>query len=188
MGVPLLETHGLEVFIAIALFHWVFLAADYGLGWIANISSKQKKAWAINVVSMIHAIYAIRVNFIYYHRLAHDPVFGYDEIIASALAVSLGYFIWDAYISILYSGIGFAIHGVACAGVFLLAYRPFLMHFGVLFLGYELSTPFLNVHHLLVIRFYALFMLIYVGQASSMEGWKDSCFEYVCTYRHVFLC
>ncbi len=60
------------------------------------------------------------------------------------------YFLWDTYVSIRHYrdyGPSFVFHGVVCFTVFLLGLGgPFAFYFGGVFLMFELSTPFLNIH------------------------------------------
>jgi len=61
--------------------------------------------------------------------------------------MSAGYFLWDAAVCLYHirsTGIGFALHGVACTIAYAWSQRPFVHYWAVLFLLYELSTPFLN--------------------------------------------
>jgi len=148
IGVAYLADHAFTVVASIAVFQLLFVAAAAAApAFLGNKAThKQRSAWQLHVVSMAHCLYALITVYRYGGALADAPVFGYDAALAGAVAVSLGYFYWDAYASVLYSGLGFAIHGIACALVFTFGYRPFLLHFAIEFLRFELSTPFLNLH------------------------------------------
>ncbi|KAJ3079496.1 hypothetical protein HDU99_010749 [Rhizoclosmatium hyalinum] len=41
---------------------------------------------------------------------------------------------------------GFIVHGVSAFTVYLITFRPFIQYYGSVFIMYELSTPFLNIH------------------------------------------
>ncbi|KAJ1651036.1 hypothetical protein IWQ61_008306 [Dispira simplex] len=59
------------------------------------------------------------------------------------------YFLWDLAISLRHirqTGPGFVLHALVACLVFLFSYRPFLNAYGPIFLMFELSTPFLNIH------------------------------------------
>src|SRR6202012_5275935 len=43
-------------------------------------------------------------------------------------------------------GVGSLVHAVAALGITLLGFRPFANYYGVPFILYEVSTPFLNMH------------------------------------------
>ena len=67
----------------------------------------------------------------------------------SLFAITTGYFLWDTMVSLLYlreNGPGFLIHAVLCCYVFVCSYKPFMQYYGVHFLLWELSSPFLNLH------------------------------------------
>lgn len=80
------------------------------------------------------------------HPLAKDRTYGYDKQAADVYSIALGYFIWDAAVSILYDGLGFIAHGVLCMTAFTLTFHPVFQYDGLGFLLWELSTPFLNIH------------------------------------------
>jgi len=74
-------------------------------------------------------------------------VLGFDDRVARALAISIGYFVWDATVCILFNqGPGFLLHGFSCLAVFLYSFRPFAQGFVPVFLLWETSTIFLNIH------------------------------------------
>ncbi|KAI9228028.1 MAG: DUF887-domain-containing protein [Piptocephalis tieghemiana] len=111
----------------------------------------QQINWNIHVVSMVHCAIALPIAFRLLARgaLQDDRIFGYDRDVADSMAISLGYFIWDAIVSIRHIrsfGPEFCLHGVACSAIFLQGYQPFFMSFGPIFLLYEISTVFLNIH------------------------------------------
>ena len=67
----------------------------------------------------------------------------------SLFAITTGYFLWDTMVSLIYlreNGPGFLIHAVLCCYVFVCSYKPFMQYYGVHFLLWELSSPFLNLH------------------------------------------
>ena len=60
-----------------------------------------------------------------------------------------GYFLWDTTVSVEHLeilGVSSLLHGLAALGVSMLGFRPFANYYGINFVLYELSTPFLNVH------------------------------------------
>ncbi|ORY97304.1 TLC domain-domain-containing protein [Syncephalastrum racemosum] len=107
--------------------------------------------WHVHVVSSVHSV-IISVGSILIlldGDLAKDRVFGYSAWAANIYSVSFGYFIWDVIMAIRYiefQGISMVCHGLAGFVVILLSYRPFINYYGAIFLLYEASTPFLNIH------------------------------------------
>lgn len=104
----------------------------------------------IHIVSMIQALLILALSY---------PLFG-DEVLAQSpnaytpysgfvCAMALGYFVWDSYVCLRYIklfGPGFLVHGLAAGFVFMQALRPYALKWAPIFLFFEASTPFLNVH------------------------------------------
>ncbi|ORX94268.1 TLC domain-domain-containing protein [Clohesyomyces aquaticus] len=60
-----------------------------------------------------------------------------------------GYFLWDLMISGMYldvAGISALLHAIGALAVTMIGFRPFGNYYGLSFILYELSTPFLNIH------------------------------------------
>ncbi|KAL7748851.1 hypothetical protein RI367_005764 [Sorochytrium milnesiophthora] len=116
-----------------------------------GLSKTKKLDWDVHVVSMVHSLVIV-----YYAWplmddpvLSRDRVFGYTHEAGTTYAICCGYFLWDTIFSLLHIrefGAGFFAHGISCFIVFLWSFRPFLLYYGSVFLLFELSTPFLNVH------------------------------------------
>ncbi|KAJ1967610.1 hypothetical protein H4R35_006662 [Dimargaris xerosporica] len=111
----------------------------------------QQVNWHIHVVSLAHCLLALYLSIplINHPSLIYDMIEGYWYYYANIAAISCGYFLWDSIVSLRYireTGIGFAIHGLSALGVFLLSFRPFITPYGPVFIMFELSTPFLNIH------------------------------------------
>ncbi|CAG8779002.1 13054_t:CDS:2, partial [Racocetra persica] len=111
----------------------------------------KRLSWDLHWVSMAHCLTVIFLSFplLYQEELQKDKIFGYNAYAGNVYSIACGYFLWDALISLYYVkefGFGFALHGICCFGVFIFAFRPFLNYYGSVFLMYEISTPFLNVH------------------------------------------
>ena len=59
------------------------------------------------------------------------------------------YFVWDMYICavrIKENGWQMLVHALASFAVFLFGLGPFTFYYGAVFILFELSTPFLNIH------------------------------------------
>ncbi|CAD6930925.1 unnamed protein product [Tilletia caries] len=104
-----------------------------------------KTSWDVHWVAFVHAVLITPLAAMQWYKvtagsdkqpLRIDRTYGYDPEVGQVYAIALGYFIWDAWVSILYDGPGFIAHGL----------RPVFMYDGLSFLLWELSTPFLNIH------------------------------------------
>ena len=64
-------------------------------------------------------------------------------------AFAAGYFLWDIWTSSIYLSVvgpGALVHAIAALIITMLGFRPFANYYGLNFILYELSTPFLNIH------------------------------------------
>lgn len=112
-------------------------------------SEKTRNNWDAHVVSLVHAalIVALSSRCLNIPTLDADRAFGFHRGSSFVMALSCGYFVWDATEAIVhYTEIGFVLHGIACLCVFLLGSRPFAQYYGVRFLFWEVSTIFLDIH------------------------------------------
>ncbi|KAJ3123157.1 hypothetical protein HK100_011701 [Physocladia obscura] len=78
--------------------------------------------------------------------LSTDKLWGYSKFGGDVNAIVLGYFAWDIFMALQMGDVGFIVHGVSAFMVYLLCFKPFIMYYGAVFILYELSTPFLNIH------------------------------------------
>ncbi|KAK3902731.1 TLC domain-containing protein [Staphylotrichum tortipilum] len=118
---------------------------------------RSKKAnWDTHVVSLAQSLlinalalwvmYADdeRRTFDYEHR-----VWGYTGACGLVQALAVGYFVWDLGITLLnfdIFGLGLLAHAVSALAVYTFGFRPYLNYYSPIFILYELSTPFLNIH------------------------------------------
>lgn len=72
----------------------------------------------------------------------------YHPHAALLLAVSTGYFCWDLKYALDHpeGGAAFAVHGVLCLWVYGNSLRPFCQDMSLVFLGFELSSPFVHAY------------------------------------------
>lgn len=78
-----------------------------------------------------------------------ERLWGYSGAAGLAQACAAGYFLWDVTTSTLHMdvmGASSLAHAAAALAITLLGFRPFANYYGLNFVLYELSTPFLNVH------------------------------------------
>ncbi|KAK6435376.1 hypothetical protein LTR95_008440 [Oleoguttula sp. CCFEE 5521] len=115
--------------------------------------------WDTRVTGLVQAVFictaALRV-------IASDPtrvgstwetrLWGYSPAAGKVQAWAAGYFLWDILISARWVdmyGPTALVHAVAAFVVTMIGFRPFGNYYGVNFVLYELSTPFLNLHWML---------------------------------------
>ncbi|KAK9484136.1 TLC domain-containing protein [Lipomyces starkeyi] len=151
---PALSKHIHEVVLAFALYQGLFLLGPFFGSFVSSyktLNERTRLNFDIHIVSQVQCLLILALAFpaFFDPDLQDDHIFAYSPYGGLVYAFAVGYFAWDSYISIKFIkwfGPGFALHGVASLSVFLLSFRPFLMYYGPIFLYFELSTPFLNVH------------------------------------------
>ncbi|KAF9967622.1 hypothetical protein BGZ70_008833 [Mortierella alpina] len=116
-----------------------------------QLAKAKKLNWDVHVVSSVHAIAIVLLStpLLWNETLMQNKIFGYDFYAGQVYAIACGYFLWDTIHSIRHMkefGIGFVFHGFCSFSVFIFSFRPFLQYYGSVFLMFELSTPFLNIH------------------------------------------
>ncbi|KAK0628531.1 TLC domain-containing protein [Bombardia bombarda] len=120
-------------------------------------NSRGKKVnWDAHVVSLVQSTLinslALWVMFTDKERSSMDwqqRVWGYTGASAMIQALACGYFVWDFITTLLFLdvfGLGLLAHAASALAVFSFGFRPFLNYYSTVFILYELSTPFLNVH------------------------------------------
>ena len=168
-----LELHSLPLHIhevIFAAFLYTFTCAVVA-PWISNtffakpysrLSRRNKLNWDVHIVSFVQAIIinGLSLYDIWFDeqrkQLRASTIEGWEGRLWSYLgfgglcqSFALGYFLWDLCICTLHVDIfgwGMVAHAVSAVTVFGLGYRPFIYFSAPIFLLYELSTPFLNIH------------------------------------------
>lgn len=118
---------------------------------------RAKKAnWDAHVVSLMQSIVinslALWTMYADEQRSAMDfeqRVWGYTGAGGMIQALACGYFVWDLGITLLnldIFGIGLLAHAISALTVYSFGFRPYLNYYSSVFILYELSTPFLNIH------------------------------------------
>ncbi|KAH6583788.1 hypothetical protein BASA61_007847 [Batrachochytrium salamandrivorans] len=154
IGLQKLDTHLWHILLSATTIQIIFLASCWlssPISHYARLAPTKKASWGMHVVSMIFslAICTLAVPVFYTPELAADKLFGYSYYSGIVYSIACGYFLWDICVSVYYieeCGIGFVAHAVACFSVFILSFRPFLYYYGSVFLMFEISTVFLNIH------------------------------------------
>ncbi|KAK4692860.1 hypothetical protein P7C71_g4427, partial [Lecanoromycetidae sp. Uapishka_2] len=125
----------------------------------ASLSRKTRVNWDVHAVSLFQSCFinvaALSVIYLDKERWKMGPrerVWGYTGATGMVQGLSAGYFLWDLMMSAkdmdLY-GPGALVHAASSLAVTLLGFRPFCNYYGLNFILYELSTPFLNIHWLM---------------------------------------
>jgi len=116
-----------------------------------SLEKKKQTQWNIRVVSLIHSV-IVSLSCLYLlveSELSNERVFGHSHSASIIFTISCSYFLWDTLVT-LYNfqdfGFGFLIHGVSCFLIYFFVFKPLFMYYGLCFLLYEMSTPFLNIN------------------------------------------
>ncbi|CAH0026385.1 unnamed protein product [Clonostachys rhizophaga] len=122
----------------------------------SKLPRKTKLNWDAHVVSMVQSclinVLAIWVMLANEERRRMDweeRVWGYTGAEGMIQALAAGYFVWDFFVSSLHFdvfGPGTLAHAIAALLVYGLGFRPLVNFYAPVFILWELSTPFLNVH------------------------------------------
>lgn len=112
--------------------------------------------WDVHVVSFVQAtiinVLAISVMILDNERAEMNQaerVYGYTGAGGMIQALATGYFLWDLLVTAVYLpifGISMLTHAVCALIVFSFGFRPFVNYYGCVFILWELSSPFLNIH------------------------------------------
>jgi hypothetical protein len=108
---------------------------------------------ASNVVSLVFSFFiaiAATKTWWYWSGGCSDPYIFEPETYFT-LAASLGYFIWDVMICLMFRktmGNDILFHSILCCSVFVVSLQPFMMFHANSFLLFEWSTPFLKMYRL----------------------------------------
>jgi hypothetical protein len=159
---PTLTEHIHEVLLAFAFYQFIhsvlapWLSPRLFPKHYPNFNRRTKVNWDVHVVSLVQSVLinaaALWVMFADQERQsmsAGERVFGYTGACGLIQALAVGYFLYDLIVSIVYVrifGIGLLFHAISALWVFSLGFRPFLNFYAPVFILYELSSPFLNIH------------------------------------------
>ncbi|KAG0677466.1 hypothetical protein C6P41_003261 [Kluyveromyces marxianus] len=130
--------------------------AGYRLSWNTKDANRNKRELVIQsslrLVSWIQSLIVLYLSFeaILYNKSVHPQSNSYDRIFRSdpynvqVCVFAIGYFLWDIYISLVYSTMPFVLHGVVSTVVYTIGLKPYINYYAGIFLMFELSNPFLN--------------------------------------------
>ncbi|KAF2233117.1 DUF887-domain-containing protein, partial [Viridothelium virens] len=162
LNLPTLPLHIHEVLFAFTLYHLVNTQLSPWLSSLlfprtyAGLNRRTRINWDVHVVSMVQcclinalAVWTIVADSERRSMGAGARVFGYTGAGGLIQALAAGYFLWDFVLCarhVAVFGPGLLAHAVSALVVFGLGFRPVFNYYGPVFILYELSTPFLNVH------------------------------------------
>jgi len=112
----------------------------------------ERRRFSGRVTGFVHAVSVICIAFWILldpeetRETELDRLYGFSDRANLLFAHSCGFFLWDIFVCLGASKIdvGFLCHAIACFVCYLFGQYPYLHYWGVRFLLYELSTPFLN--------------------------------------------
>lgn len=109
---------------------------------------------SIHFISLLQTLVVLylSISFLINPRLSSDPypdcesrIFGYHRHTEVVCIFAIGYFMWDAFISLLYSSLPFVLHGIVSSVVYFIGIKPYIQYYAPVFLIFEISNPFLNI-------------------------------------------
>ncbi|KAI0903073.1 TLC domain-containing protein [Ustulina deusta] len=161
-NLPTLPLHIHEVVIIAAFYEFVrsvvspvlssrLFPAQYGA-----LSKTKKLNWDVHVVSLVQSTtinaLALWVMYVDEERKQMDwqeRLWGYSGGSAMIQALAAGYFLWDLFVTaanVNIFGLGMLAHAVSALLVYSFGFRPFVNYYSTVFILWELSSPFLNIH------------------------------------------
>ncbi|SCV03121.1 LAMI_0H05644g1_1 [Lachancea mirantina] len=106
---------------------------------------------AVHFVSLVQSLVILYLSLSYLsghgrstHPTPESRVFSQSPKTDVVCVFAVGYFVWDALISVMYSSFPFVLHGVVSMVMFSIGLQPYIQYYAPAFLLFELSNPFLN--------------------------------------------
>jgi len=162
LDLPALPQHMHEIMVFTLFFTLLFVlgprvSATLFPNIYPQLRPKSKLHWDVAVVSMINsaligslALWGILADWTERHeRTWQGRIWGYSGAEGFLGGVAMGYFIWHFVAMLIHSdvfGMPMVAHGISALFVTSVAFRPFVTHYLPIFLIYELSTQFLDMH------------------------------------------
>ncbi|PSN73049.1 DUF887-domain-containing protein [Corynespora cassiicola Philippines] len=157
-----LPYHAHEVLLGFVGYHFILHVASPALSRLIcpkvyhGFNRRTRLNWDIHWVSMIQALF---INTAALYVIFSDPqrkemdwkgrLWGYTPASGMVQGFAAGYFLWDLQVSTQYialSGPSALLHAIGALAVTCIGFKPFANYYGLSFVLYELSTPFLNIH------------------------------------------
>ncbi|KAI1821105.1 TLC domain-containing protein [Xylaria intraflava] len=162
LSLPTLPLHIHEVLIIAVFYEFVrvvispVLSARLFPAQYNVLSGSKKLNWDVHVVSLVQSTtinaLALWIMFVDEERKQMDRqerLWGYSGGAGMIQALATGYFLWDLFITagnINIFGLGMLAHAVSALLVYSFGFRPFVNYYSCIFILWELSSPFLNIH------------------------------------------
>ncbi|KAF1986095.1 DUF887-domain-containing protein [Aulographum hederae CBS 113979] len=163
LGLSTLPHHLHEALLSTLLYSSLFLLSPRLSTYLAprtypRLTRPQRVSWDTHVVSFVQSVVVCGMAV---YTIWVDPtregggggwrgrLWGYSGMAGTVQGMAMGYFVWDCAVSAMYMGTlggSSLVHAVAALVVTLIGFRPFANYYGLNFILYELSTPFLNIH------------------------------------------
>ncbi|KAL1599774.1 hypothetical protein SLS60_007578 [Paraconiothyrium brasiliense] len=162
LSLSTLPYHAHEIVLGFLWYHFILYYLSPTLSRVVcpqrynNFNKRTRLNWDIHWVSMVQALF---VNAAALYVIFSDPqrremdwkgrLWGYTPASGMVQGFAAGYFLWDLQISSQYisiSGVSALVHAIGALAVTCIGFRPFGNYYGLSFVLYELSTPFLNIH------------------------------------------
>eukprot|EP01125_Pyxidicula_operculata_P021235 TRINITY_DN8102_c0_g1_i1.p1 TRINITY_DN8102_c0_g1~~TRINITY_DN8102_c0_g1_i1.p1 ORF type:complete len:248 (+),score=9.59 TRINITY_DN8102_c0_g1_i1:81-824(+) len=166
---------------------------------------RKRHAFRERMNGLVHAVIVVILS-IYCMwtspEIVQDKINATNGLSTLVNSIATGYFFWDSYYCIhyfKYGGWGFLVHGLVCLAVYSGTQFNLMHGYGMVFLMYEASTPFLSINWiisnlkikaplvadimgvLLVITF--VFFRLISGVYCSLNFWVDL-FDFIFKYTH----
>ncbi|PHH84418.1 hypothetical protein CDD83_1971 [Cordyceps sp. RAO-2017] len=162
LHLPSLPLHIHEVLAAALLYSVIFYPCSPIISNLLaphhypRLSRKKKLNWDAHVVSLVQstlinclALWVMAVDEDRRYMGWQERVWGYTGASGMIQALAAGYFVWDLIVTscnLDVFGFGTLAHAIAALLVYTLGFRPFVNYYSCIFILWELSTPFLNIH------------------------------------------
>ncbi|OCL08058.1 DUF887-domain-containing protein [Glonium stellatum] len=162
LGLSTLPWHVHEIALAFLCYQFMFTILSPAVSmWIVpdsyrRLPRRSRTGWNVNVVSLIQstfitacASYVLKSDVGRSKMGWQERLWGYDGATGMVQSFAAGYFLWDLQVSINHLdvlGTSSLLHAIGALLVTSIGFRPFANYYGLNFILYELSTPFLNIH------------------------------------------
>jgi len=162
LNLSTLPLHAHEILIAWGFYHILYTTITPVVSRLLfpkiypQLPEQTKINWNVRIVSTVQAVL---VSFCALWVIVNDReranmdfrgrIWGYTGSMGMVQAFAAGYFLWDLGVSLKYVrmfGPGGLAHAMSALLVTSLGFRPFANYYGLNFVLYALSTPFLNIH------------------------------------------
>ncbi|KAI0489578.1 TLC domain-containing protein [Xylaria cf. heliscus] len=161
-NLPTLPLHIHEIVIIASFYEFVRSVVSPALSsrlfpvQYAALSKTKKLNWDVHVVSFVQSttinVLALWVMYADEQRKQMDwqeRLWGYSGGSAMIQALAAGYFLWDLCVTaanVNVFGLGMLAHAISALLVYSFGFRPFVNFYSPVFILWELSSPFLNIH------------------------------------------